>query len=82
MVGFAQMQGDGVLQAHLSLIAVDESFRRKDIGRRLVEEAGLRCGAQRVDLMSCKESEGFYGPFAHRSRAGYRIYPAYAGEVS
>ncbi len=36
VVGFAQMQSDGVIQAHLSLIAVAPSHRRKGIGRKLV----------------------------------------------
>ncbi len=76
VIGFAQMQGDGVLQAHLSLIAVAEGFRREGVGRRLVEEAALRCGARRVDLISSRESEAFYESFAHRSRAGFRIYPS------
>ena len=70
------MQGDDVLQAHLSLITVDESFRRMGIGRQLVEEAGLRCSAQRVDFISCEASEGFYESFAHRSQTGFRIYPS------
>ena len=79
VVGFAQMQSDGVLQAHLSNLAVDRRFRKLGIGRGLVEEAFLRCGAERVDLISMTGAEGFYESFPHKACSGYRIYPAYQG---
>lgn len=66
VVGFAQAQGDGVLQAHLSLLAVD---------RRLVEEAFRRSGTERMDLISTPGAEGFYGSFPHKARSGFRIHP-------
>lgn len=44
VVGFARMQSDGVLQAHLSLVAVDEGLRGRGVGKRLVEEAFDRPG--------------------------------------
>ena len=75
VVGFAQMQSDGVWQAHLSLLLVDESVRRRGAGRRLVEEAFARCGAERVDLICTPGAEGFYESFAHKAWSGYRIYP-------
>ena len=75
VVGFAQMQGDGVLQAHLSLLAVDQRFRRRGVGRRLVEVAARRSGSRRVDLISTAGAEGFYESFPHKRRSGYRIYP-------
>ena len=82
VVGFPQIQGDGVLQAHLSLIAVDGSRRRKGVGRRLVEEAVRRSGARRVDLISTAGAEGFYESFPHKRRSGYRIYPGKREEAS
>lgn len=75
VVGFAQLQSDGVIQAHLTLIAVDGDQRRRGIGRRLVREALARSGAQRIDLLSTGGAEGFYESFAHRRFPGYRIYP-------
>lgn len=74
VAGFAQMQSDGVIQAHLSLIAVAKSCRRGGIGRRLVEEAFVACGAKRVDLVS-DTAERFYESFRHRPLPGFRIYP-------
>jgi ribosomal protein S18 acetylase RimI-like enzyme len=75
VVGFAQMQSDGLIQAHLSLIAVARHHRRQGIGRRLVEEAFVRCGGKRVDLLS-EGGEEFYQSFRHRPLPGFRIYPA------
>jgi len=65
VVGFAHMQSDGRMQAHLSLIAVARQHRRQGIGRRLVEEAFVRCGGKRVDLLSAGGEE-FYQSFSHR----------------
>ena len=74
VVGFAQMQSDGVLQAHLSLIAVARQWRRQGVGRRLVEEALRRGGGKRVDLLS-EGGDDFYRAFSHRQLPGFRIYP-------
>ena len=76
VVGFAQIQGDGVgLQTHLSLLAVDEAWRRRGVGRRLVEEGFRRLGAARMDLIASDESLDFYRSLAHREQAGFRLYP-------
>jgi ribosomal protein S18 acetylase RimI-like enzyme len=65
VVGFAQIFGDGILQAHLGLLAVDKR-RRRGIGRRLVEEAFARVGAVRMGLIASDESLYFYGSLRHR----------------
>ena len=75
VVGFAQMLTDGEVQAYLCEVAVRRDARGRGIGRKLIEEAFLRSGAQRVDLLAGVESEGFYRSFAHRALPGYRIYP-------
>ena len=75
VVGFAQVQSDGLIQAHLSNMAVDARLRRQSIGRRLVKEAFERCGAKRIDLNSTEGADAFYESFAHQEYPGYRIYP-------
>ena len=75
MVGFAQMQSDGLIQAHLSLIVVARGRRGQGIGRRLIEDAFARCGAKRVDLLSTEDADAFYRSFAHREHPGFRLYP-------
>ena len=75
MIGFAYLQSDGHVQAHLSLMAVHHAYRRKGIGRDLLEYAVPRAGAQRVDLVT-DTAENFYASFEHRRYSGFRIYPA------
>jgi ribosomal protein S18 acetylase RimI-like enzyme len=74
VVGFAYLQSDGHIQAHLSLIAVRKTHRRNGIGRALLEYAAPLTGAQRIDLVT-DTAEAFYAAFPHHTFAGYRIYP-------
>jgi len=79
VVGFAQIQGDGMgLQTHLSLLAVDEPWRRRGVGRRLIEEGFRRLGAERMDLTSSDEALNFYRSLAHREQVGFRLYPPHS----
>ncbi|MEV6285105.1 GNAT family N-acetyltransferase [Kribbella sp. NPDC051770] len=74
VVGFAYLQSDGHIQAHLSLMAVRADHRRQGIGRALLEYAGPLTGALRVDLVT-DTAEDFYQSFQHHSYRGFRIYP-------
>ena len=74
VVGFAQVFADGVFQAHLGLLAVEEGWHRRGVGRGLVEEAFARVGARRLDLIASDESLEFYRSFRHREQVGFRIY--------
>jgi ribosomal protein S18 acetylase RimI-like enzyme len=74
LVGWAQALGDGVLQAHLSFLAVQPSHRRRGIGRLLTVATFQATGAARMDLITDNAS-GFYEAFEHRRMHGYRIYP-------
>ena len=73
--GFAQVQSDGEIQAHLSNLLVAEAYRRAGVGRRLIEEAVRRAGGMRVDLLAWPGSEAFYRSFPHKEWTGFRIYP-------
>jgi ribosomal protein S18 acetylase RimI-like enzyme len=81
VVGFAQVFGDVMLQAHLGLLAVDENWRRRGIGRGLVDEAFARAGVERLDLIASDESLNFYRSLKHREQVGFRIYPGRGEEV-
>lgn len=74
VVGFAYLQSDGHIQAHLSLMAVSRSHRRRGIGRALLEYAAPLTGAQRIDLVT-DTAEDFYASLPHHTYAGFRIYP-------
>ena len=77
VVGFAQMLTDGEIQAYLCDVAVATAARGQGVGKKLIENAFARSGAQRVDLLALDDSEGFYRSFGHRAMPGYRIYPSY-----
>jgi GNAT superfamily N-acetyltransferase len=74
VIGFAYLQSDGHIQAHLSQMAVHRSYRRKGVGRALLEYATPLTGASRVDLVT-DTAEDFYSTFEHRTFNGFRIYP-------
>jgi ribosomal protein S18 acetylase RimI-like enzyme len=74
VIGFACLQSDGELQAHLSLIAVDAAHRRRGVARSLLAEVLARAGGERVDLVT-DSAEGFYAALPHRRFRGFRVYP-------
>ena len=74
MVGWAQALGDGVLQSHLSFVAVDPCHRRRGIARLLTVATFQATHTLRMDLIT--DSAGsFYETFEHRRMQGFRIYP-------
>ncbi len=75
LVGWAQALGDGVLQSHLSFLAVHPDHRRRGIGRLLVVATFQATGTKRMDLVTDDAAEGFYERFAHKPMVGLRIYP-------
>jgi ribosomal protein S18 acetylase RimI-like enzyme len=79
VAGFATAGGDGAIQAYLILIGVQEGYRHRGIGTRLVEEVHRRTGARRMDLLSTEGADKFYETFPYaRKLPGYRIYPGAA----
>jgi GNAT superfamily N-acetyltransferase len=75
VVGLAHILGDGAIQAHLSLIGVLESQRRRGVGRALLERAFPAAGGQWLDLVSDPGAEPFYRSLPHEERVGFRVYP-------
>ncbi|MFL6002938.1 MAG: GNAT family N-acetyltransferase [Nocardioides sp.] len=75
LVGWAQAVGDGVLQSHLSFLAVHPDHRQRGIGRLLVVATFQATGTKRMDLVTDADAGGFYERFAHKSMVGFRIYP-------
>jgi ribosomal protein S18 acetylase RimI-like enzyme len=73
-VGFAYLQTDGEVQAHLSQIVVSPDHRRRGIARDLLSYAVKRVGARRIDLIT-DTSQDFYRSLDHKEQFGFRIYP-------
>ena len=77
LVGFAQLQSDGEIQAHLTLIAVAADARREGVGRAMLELALEKAGGLRIDLLT-EEGDDFYASFEHHRRAtAFRLYPPF-----
>ncbi len=74
VLGFAQLQSDGEIQAHLSLIAVDPDHRRRGIGKALLAAGLAKAGGMRVDLVT-DSADAFYAALPHRRMDGFRVYP-------
>jgi ribosomal protein S18 acetylase RimI-like enzyme len=74
VVGWAQALGDGVLQSHLSFLAVAPLHRRRGIARLLTVATFQATETKRMDLVTDSAKE-FYMSFEHKEMAGFRIYP-------
>jgi ribosomal protein S18 acetylase RimI-like enzyme len=74
VVGFAQALGDGVLQSHLSFVAVLPAFRRRGIARLLTVATFQATHTKRMDLIT-DTAEELYESFPHKRMAGFRLYP-------
>lgn len=71
VVAVIQLQSDGEIQAHLSLITVAPTHRGQGLARRLITEAMHRSGATRLDLISI--ADDFYAAITNRRFTGFRI---------
>lgn len=74
VVGWSRALGDGVLQSHLSFLAVHPDHRRRGIGRLLTVATFQATRTKRMDLIT-DSGEGFYRSFEHTQMTGYRLYP-------
>jgi ribosomal protein S18 acetylase RimI-like enzyme len=74
VVGWAQALGDGVLQSHLSFLAVHPDHRHRGIARLLTTATFQSTHTLRMDLITDSADE-FYTSFPHRKMSGFRIYP-------
>jgi ribosomal protein S18 acetylase RimI-like enzyme len=75
LIGLVQMQSDGHIQAHLSVLIVSPNYRRQGIGRKLIEKAFTLCGGKRIDVLSNDDAVDFYQTFEYQPAPGFRIYP-------
>ena len=74
VAGFAQLCGDGEIQAHPSVIAVDPAYRRQGLARRMLVLALARAGGVRIDLIT-DTAPDFYAALPPRRLDGFRIWP-------
>jgi GNAT superfamily N-acetyltransferase len=71
VIGFIQVQSDGVIQAHLSALLVAAGRRRGGTGRRLLSEGLDRAGGEQIDIRT--QTEGYYEGLGASRSLGYRL---------
>jgi ribosomal protein S18 acetylase RimI-like enzyme len=71
VVGAIQVQSDGVIQAHVSMLLIDPEWRGHRLGSRLLREALERAGGLRIDIRT--RTEGYYERLGASRSLGFRL---------
>jgi ribosomal protein S18 acetylase RimI-like enzyme len=76
VIGFIQLQGDGELQAHVSLLLVMPEYRLRGVARLLLGRALRESGCVRADVfVQGDDAAAFYRRMPHKEGKGFRVYP-------
>jgi ribosomal protein S18 acetylase RimI-like enzyme len=71
IVGAIQVQSDGVIQAHVSMLLIDSRSRGLGLGARLLREGLDRAGGLQLDIRT--RTEGYYERLGASRSLGYRL---------
>lgn len=71
VVGAIQVQSDGVIQAHVSMLLIDSSARGIGLGSRLLREGLDRAGGLQLDIRT--RTEGYYERLGASRSLGFRL---------
>jgi ribosomal protein S18 acetylase RimI-like enzyme len=71
VVGAIQVQSDGVIQAHVSMLLINRSSRRTGLGSRLLREGLERAGGLQLDIRT--RTEGYYERLGASRSLGFRL---------
>jgi ribosomal protein S18 acetylase RimI-like enzyme len=71
VVGAIQVQSDGVIQAHVSMLLITRSSRRTGLGSRLLREGLERAGGLQLDIRT--RTEGYYERLGASRSLGFRL---------
>lgn len=71
VVGAIQVQSDGVIQAHLSMLLIARSMRGVGLGSRLLREGLRQAGGVQLDIRT--RTEGYYERLGASRSLGYRL---------
>jgi len=71
LVGAIQIQSDGLIQAHVSMLLIAQSSRGTGIGSRLLREGLERAGGLRLDIRT--RTEGYYEQLGASRSLGFRL---------
>ena len=71
VVGAIQVQSDGVIQAHVSMLLIDREWRGRRLGSGLLREGLERAGGLRLDIRT--RTEGYYERLGASRSLGFRL---------
>ncbi|HEV7884799.1 MAG TPA: GNAT family N-acetyltransferase [Solirubrobacteraceae bacterium] len=71
VVGAIQLQSDGVIQAHVSMLLIDRNCRGAQLGSKLLREGLERAGGLQLDIRT--RTEGYYERFGASRSLGFRL---------
>ena len=71
IVGAIQVQSDGAIQAHVSMLLIDQGWRGRRLGPRLLREGLDRSGALQLDIRT--RTEGYYERLGASRSLGFRL---------
>jgi ribosomal protein S18 acetylase RimI-like enzyme len=71
VVGAIQVQSDGVIQAHVSMLLIDREWRGRRLGFRLLSEGLDRAGGLRLDIRT--RTQGYYERLGASGSLGFRL---------
>ena len=71
VVGAIQVQSDGVIQAHVSLLLIDPGQRGTGLGTKLLREGLRRAGGVHLDIRT--RTEGYYERLGASRSLGFRL---------
>jgi ribosomal protein S18 acetylase RimI-like enzyme len=71
VVGAIQVQSDGLIQAHVSMLLIDRNWRGVGLGSRLLHEGLKRAGGLQLDIRT--RTEGYYERLGASRSLGFRL---------
>ena len=71
VVGAIQVQSDGLIQAHVSMLVIDRHWRGVGLGSRLLREGLKRGGGLQLDIRT--RTEGYYERLGASRSLGFRL---------
>ena len=71
IAGAIQVQSDGVMQAHVSMLLIDPEQRGRRLGSRLLAEGLERAGGRFLDIRT--RTEGYYERLGASRSLGFRL---------
>jgi ribosomal protein S18 acetylase RimI-like enzyme len=71
VVGAVQIQSDGFIQAHVSMLVIDRDWRGLGLGSRLLRRGLERAGGLKLDIRT--RTEGYYERLGASRSLGFRL---------